>query len=137
MARIASIALVAASLLIIPVPAVGAEAFAEAYPPGGVSCSKWTEGRETIGRGRTVPRTPQGIERVEQEGWVLGYITALNGEVLPQISGASGNVMEDTNIAEVMVWIDDYCTENPTNSLAMATMTLGRALLRQWQEAHP
>lgn len=128
-----------ASLFAAAAPAVGADAAAQyrALPPGEVSCGSWTRGRELGGKGNTVQMTPEGVSRAEREGWVHGYLSALNVESLPAVPGATRDLTEGIDREGLMVLIDNYCTQYPLNSLLAATASVAAVLADRWRAAHP
>lgn len=130
-------ALVAPALLSLP--ALGADASApyEVMSPGQVSCASWTQGRDAAGRDDVVFLTQRGIERAEREGWVSGYLSALNIEILPNDRGVRRDLTEAIDRNALMASIDDYCLLNPLHSLLSATATVSLALANEWLAAHP
>lgn len=138
MKRFACIAFVGAQIF-VPSLSVAAEAAAqfEVMPPGAVSCASWTSGRDEAGRGYIVLLTEEGVLRAEREGWVAGYISALNVEVLPSDRGAARDLTEGLARDEIMTAIDNYCTENPLHSLLSATASVSLELANTWLAAHP
>lgn len=125
--------------LIVPPQALAADVAAqfEVMPPGAVSCASWTTGRDEAGRGYTVLLTEEGVLRAEREGWVAGYISALNVEALPSDRGAVRDLTEGLARDEVMTAIDSYCAENPLHSLLSATASVSLELANLWLAAHP
>ena len=123
----------------IPPSAVAADAAAqfEVMPPGAVSCASWILGRDEAGRGYSVLLTEEGVLRAEREGWVAGYISALNVEILPDDRGATRDLTEGVARDEIMTAIDDYCAENPLHSLLSATASVSLELANAWLAAHP
>ena len=75
--------------------------------------------------------------RAEREGWVAGYISALNVEILPSDRGATRDLTEGIARDELMTSIDNYCTENPLHSLLSATASVSLELANAWLVAHP
>jgi hypothetical protein len=139
MKRLAYVVFVGTPLIAVPHPAIAADGSAqyEVMPPGAVSCASWTLGRDEAGRGYTVLPTQDGIMRAEREGWVAGYISALNVEVLPGDRGASRDLTEGIARDELMASIDNYCAENPLHSLLSATASVSLELANAWLVAHP
>jgi len=135
MKRLVCIAFVGTQI-IVPPQAVAAEEF-EVLPPGEVSCASWTVGRDEAGRGYTVLLTEEGVLRAEREGWVAGYISALNVEILPGDRGATRDLTEGVARDEIMTAIDNYCAENPLHSLLSATASVSLELANAWLAAHP
>ena len=132
-------AAVVAFLLAAQLPAVGADAGLQyrVLPPGEVSCASWTRGREVAGKGNSVFLTQDGVSRAEREGWVHGYFSALNIELLPADRGARRDVTEGIDRDALMAMVDEYCAANPLDSLLGATTSIGATLTRDWLAAHP
>lgn len=142
MKRKSCVAFVGTSLVVpalLALPAIAAEARApyEVMSPGQVSCASWIEGRDAAGRDDVVFLTQQGVQRAEREGWVSGYLSALNIEILPNDRGAIRDLTEATDRNALMASIDDYCALNPLHSLLSATATVSLALANEWLAAHP
>ena len=139
MKRLACVVFVGAPLMVVALPAIAADTSAqyEVMPPGAVSCGSWTLGRDEAGRGYTVLLTQDGVLRAEREGWVAGYISALNVEILPSDRGATRDLTEGIARDELMASIDNYCAENPLHSLLSATASVSLELANVWLVAHP
>ena len=97
-------ALVAGSLLFILTARIAAEGLA-VLGQGNVSCSIWLEDH-TSNNARTA--------------WILGYITAFN----QYGSSKPSDVSRGTTSEEMMVWIDKYCRDHPTDNLYRASAAL-------------
>ncbi len=128
-----------ASLIAALAPAVAADAAAQyrALPPGEVSCGSWTRGRGMAGGGDTVQISADGVGRAEREGWVHGYLSALNVESVPAIPGVTRDLTEGLDRNGVMVLIDNYCTQYPLSSLLAATASVASVLAERWRVTHP
>jgi len=139
MKRLTCALFIGVPLIVAPLPAAAADVSVqfEVLPPGGVSCASWTRGRDQAGRDDVVLLNQQGVERAEREGWVSGYLTALNIEILPGNRGAARDLSEGIDRSALMAQIDDYCAENPLHSLLSATTTVSLALANMWHAAHP
>lgn len=138
MNRLAFVALVAAQIAQLS-QAKAADFIAEyeVMPPGSVSCASWTLGRDEAGRGYVVLLSEEGVLRAEREGWVAGYISALNVEILPSDRGVPRDLTAGVARDEIMTAIDDYCAENPLHSLLSATASVGLELTNVWLASHP
>ncbi len=139
MKRLTCALIVGLPLIAAPPSAMGADASLqfEVMPPGSVSCASWIRGRDAAGRDDVVLLTQAGVERAEREGWVSGYLTALNIEILPSDRGATRDLAEGRSRNELMALIDEYCVANPLHSLLSATANVSLALANEWLAAHP
>ena len=97
-------ALVAGSLLFVLTARIAAEGQG-VLGQGNVSCSSWFE-NDTSNNARAA--------------WILGYITAFN----QYGSKPESDVSEGTTTEEMMVWIDNYCRNHPTDNLYRASAAL-------------
>ena len=83
--------------------------------PNTDSCASWTESREG-----------DAHLRLEQEGWVLGFITGLNA-----FGPNSSNVAPGTTATGLLGWVDNYCKANPLDSVTAAGFKLANELKRR------
>jgi hypothetical protein len=97
-------ALVAGSLLFVLTARIAAEGLG-VLGQGNVPCSSWLE-NHTSNDARTA--------------WILGYVTAFNhfGSSKPS------DVSLGTTAEEMMVFIDHYCRNHPTDNLYAASAAL-------------
>ncbi len=135
MHRITSIVLVAASLVAVPVAAVGQDTM-QTFGAALESCGAWTQGREEAGNELSYGSSGASVQRLSRESWVEGYITALNVN-LPSRGGAVLNILEGGDLLGAFAWIDNYCAANPLDDLNRATFLLTDELRRRWLAAHP
>ena len=75
---------------------------------GNVSCGSWLNDRK--GEDATSRRI----------AWVLGYVTAFN----QYESKPAGDVSGGKGTEEIMVWIDNYCDQHPSDNLYRASASL-------------
>ncbi|HUJ03106.1 MAG TPA: hypothetical protein VLW75_05680 [Rhizomicrobium sp.] len=99
---------VGAALLLAPASASAERMGITVYGPGTTKCHLWKSDQE-VGGG------PAYMEKI----WVLGFLTAYNNYMVHDRPGLS---TEDTPV--FFKWIDDYCAENPDETLAVATAKL-------------
>ncbi len=97
-------AVAAGSLLFVLTARIAAEGQG-VLGQGNVSCSSWLENR-TSNNARAA--------------WILGYITAFN----QYGSSKPSDVSEGTTTEEMMVFIDKYCRNHPTDNLYRASAAL-------------
>ena len=76
---------------------------------GNVSCGSWLNDRKGDGDGAS-----------SRIAWVLGYVTAFN----QYGSKPEGDVSEGKKTEEMMVWIDNYCTDHPVDNVYRASAAL-------------
>ena len=99
----------AALLMVAALPARGYDDGGYvSYGTGGKSCGTWQEDRRAGGFKKTILAT-----------WVTGYVTGYNAWV-----EGSNDVGEGTDIDGLLAWIDNYCAENPLNSISKAASAL-------------
>ena len=139
MRHISCIGIVVALLLAAPVPVAAAELGNAIMnmSPGDSSCGHWTNERGVAGRGLSISVTQEGMPLVEMEGWVRGYITAMNYWVIPRDRDGIRNLTEGTDTEGIMAWIDNYCAAHPLDLLDDATMALTAESRTKWLIAHP
>jgi hypothetical protein len=96
--------LVAGSLLFVLTARIAAEGQG-VLGQGNVSCSSWLENHTS---------------NDARAAWILGYITAFN----QYASKPESDVSEGTTTEEMMVWIDNYCRNHPTDNVYKASAAL-------------
>jgi cell division septation protein DedD len=106
-------------------------------PPGEISCDSWIRGRDVAGRDNTVLLNPNGVARADREGWVEGYFSALNAELLPDDRGVRRDVTAGLERQALMARIDLYCAANPLHALVDAVRVVAGELTRDWHNANP
>ena len=67
----------------------------------------------------TSPDVQLSLEYRGLEGWLQGYVTALNFQAY-----TDGNVTKGAPIHQLMVWIFSYCPTHPSGGLVDAAMEL-------------
>ena len=75
---------------------------------GTISCADWTK------------ETKAAIAHSQNQAWILGYLTAFN-RFGPD---NTGDVMGKTGNREALAWFDNYCVENPADSVNKAAGAL-------------
>jgi hypothetical protein len=85
---------------------------------GTASCGEWTSARAA-----TDPKT------VILMSWVGGYLSAYN--VIGIVRGKFDNITGGVDGEGLWAWIDNYCSQNPLDSLAFATTSLAAELLKR------
>jgi hypothetical protein len=70
-------------------------------------------------------------ESAVMQSWLLGYITSINAHELT----ITKDIAEGTNPDGMFLWVDNYCTEHPLDSLARAAASL-TGVLRSANRAH-
>lgn len=103
------VALIVCAFTWMPSPSLVAGSHAMVVGEGGVSCGAWTEERQ----GKTFLADVLSA-------WVRGFVSAINLEG----SSSSGHITEGIDNSAVEAWIDNYCTSNPLDTLALATVAL-------------
>ncbi len=96
--------LVAGSLLFVLTARIAAQGLG-VLGQGNVSCSSWLE-NHTSNDARTA--------------WILGYVTAFN----QYGSSKPSDVSQGTTAEEMMVFINNYCRNHPTDNLYRASAAL-------------
>jgi hypothetical protein len=69
-----------------------------------------------------------GQEKWNNSVWIAGYLTAINQYVVKQKKIAAGTEPEGWNL-----WVNNYCAENPLDSLADAANALVKKLSKKAQ----
>jgi hypothetical protein len=87
---------------------------------GSRPCGLWLQAR-----GQVSP------ESAVMQSWLLGYITSINAHELT----ITKDIAEGTNPDGMFLWVDNYCTEHPLDSLARAAASL-TGVLRSANRAH-
>ena len=82
------------------------------YGPGGISCGKFVE----------LTRDRQDISYADSTYWVSGYLTAVN------MYTTNSNVLGMTDFGGAMLWIENYCHNNPLELFSVAVHALVKAL---------
>lgn len=76
---------------------------------GNRSCGYWVEAR----------RQTDSSSAYINSAWVHGFISAYNVFVPP-----GGNVAKRTNVPGREAWLDNYCSKNPLDAIAIAAAML-------------
>ena len=97
--------LVATCSLLCPTTQIAAQEKA-VLGQGNVSCDAWLSDRRD--------NNAQASSRI---AWVLGYVTAFN----QYESKPSGDVSAGMGTDEIMVWVDDHCSQHPDDNLYRAS----------------
>lgn len=87
---------------------------------GSRPCGSWLQARSQV--------TP---ESSVMQSWLLGYITSINAHELT----ITKDIAEGTNADGMFLWVDNYCTEHPLDSVARAAASL-TGVLRSANQAH-
>ncbi len=105
------------------------------YGVGKNSCGMWLEGRDKFAGKSAVPVSETGALAVTDAGalavtrmreqWVIGYVSAFNlwgpwPEGWPEVR----DIGKGTDEAGMLVWIDNWCRDNPLEQVASATEVL-------------
>jgi hypothetical protein len=96
---------------VIVVGAIAASGIAEAAEVMGAgidSCGRWTSDR-------TDPHSPPALQ---DEQWVLGYLSAVG-----QMSLTKYDPLGGTDAFAVWAWVDNFCRSNPLSHIADAAET--------------
>lgn len=72
---------------------------------GGIRCGLWTI------------RMNSPATKVEQEGWVFGYLSGINAL-------SSSDLLAKVDGTAVISWVDKYCSANPNKTLVEASNEL-------------
>ena len=122
--RTTSIVLIAASLIVVPVAAVGAdEASSTVIGAGNVSCGTYALARQE----------GNAANKAAISSWIHGYLTGMN-ELTENITGQPENIIGYTPATAATVegdlwtFFDNYCAENPLDVLHDAASALTNAL---------
>ena len=91
--------------LLFPITQVAAQEQA-VLGQGNVSCNAWLSDRHD--------NKAQASGRI---AWILGYVTAFNQHG----SKPAGDVSAGMGTDEIMVWIDDHCSQHPDENLYRAS----------------
>jgi len=89
-------------------PAIAADKDDRYISQGSRSCGQWVELRKE-----------DGWDNLVVESWIAGYITAFNIQT-PDVF----NILGNTDIASVFLWMDKYCPENPLSSVTAGMRAL-------------
>ena len=90
------------------------------YGPGSASCSEWTIARQR--------HTDQELGFVY---WVGGYVSGFNAFAADDAFGAQmpGHVTGTSDMYGMAAWVDNYCQQNPLDSVVQATTALIKTLM--------
>ena len=94
---------------------IGGTARAQQYKVfghGNQSCGSWTEAKEET-----------NLELIVFTSWLSGYLSAVS----VWVETGSGRVNE-TDIRGAVAWMDNYCRDNPLDSVAGAALNLTFAI---------
>jgi hypothetical protein len=104
-------------LILLLWPAAGEAKTITVRGEGYASCNMWTQ-EHTI-RSRRQP---------VQDSWILGYVNAASSMLdLPDVEDVSAPFHN----ADLITWIDDYCSAHPDEPLIRAADALMRDLARR------
>ena len=117
---------VSAAVLLLSASAARAQ---QAPPPrdyhvlgvGTISCADWTK------------EAKQALLKSQNQAWLLGYLTAFNRFG----TDVTGDVMGKTSNKEALAWFDNYCVENPGDSVNRAAGALILELERRDAQDRP
>lgn len=82
------------------------------YGLGNSSCGEWLNERKS---------EQVSLSEAAMEHWVLGFLGG---------AGWRGYALKNSGTQAVTAWLDQYCAENPLESMADATANLARELNR-------
>jgi hypothetical protein len=86
---------------------------------GSVSCPKWNADRQNAPEhGGSASYEPKP-DRFAEEAWVMGFVTSYNAFVWKKQNVAS-KMDEDARL----FWLENYCSNHPTSTLANAAERL-------------
>jgi len=89
---------------------------------GYASCNMWTQEHTVRSRRQPV-----------QDSWILGYVNAAASMLeLPEVEDVSAPFHN----ADLITWIDDYCSAHPDDPLIRAADALMRDLARRAQRSN-
>ena len=81
-----------------------AEDQARVYGSGNSSCGRWT-----ATRGVDSKRQPtEWVEHLVMEAWTQGFVTG---------AGAMGSSQKETDSSAIELWIDQYCSQHPLETI--------------------
>lgn len=101
-----------AAMLLVSVTAWGATPDGAYWSHGARSCGVY------LG-----DRAKNNLDETADEAWVAGYITAFDAFVPDTF-----NILGNTDLQSVMVWLDNYCKAHPLRNLADAMSDLTAVL---------
>lgn len=82
-----------------------------------VSCGAWLEARE-----------PRNVGALQQEAWVLGYVSAANATI---VARGQNDFLIGLDAPAIFVWLNNYCREHPLKRLVQASDALISELMRR------
>lgn len=87
------------------------------YSAAATSCGKFIESRKSVGNDH------------DYRIWLDGYFTAVNkyAEGITTYEGAT-DVKNGKDNESLMLWLENYCNDNPLNNFLQATFALQRKL---------
>lgn len=106
------IALAACFALAAPASTVTAQEPFQARYMGDMTCGGW----------RAAPGDFTSINKSVLLNWVLGFLAGRSAE-------RGDNILATVEISSVSAWIEDYCDDDPLNSLITAAFDLEKALI--------
>ena len=83
---------------------------------GNRSCSAWITDAKA-------GSSQFNASHVQEIGWVTGYLSAYNALVWE-----GKNVTSETDLREILAWMNGYCSANPTQKIGGATKELIKIL---------
>lgn len=101
-------------------------AAAAAIPPGKVAIQTYGYPETDSCAGWTAERSKSGYRSQVQEGWVLGFISGLNA-----FGANTGDIAPGTTGTGLLGWVDNYCKDNPLDSITTAGFKLANELKRR------
>ena len=85
----------------------------------GVSCGSWTEARRSD-------------NSLAYQAWIAGFVSGAN--LIATIDFPTIDILaqlQPQNPQPIYAWVDNYCSENPLNTIGDAADWLGNELLRR------
>jgi hypothetical protein len=86
------------------------------YGQGNKSCGDWTRSHRE-----------DSVDFIAKVAWLGGFISGQNA-VLSAVTGKS-DLLEGSDMAAAIGWIDNYCVANPLDQLEHAAVVLSTALM--------
>ncbi len=95
------------------------------------SCETWSRWRSAE-EGEEAARERQLVSIYTS--WILGVLTGYN---IALTDNGDENVTRYVELEDLLHWIDDFCLDNPTERLSIATDTMIRLLRRRYHPVPP
>jgi len=96
--------------LTITMPAIAADKDGFVVAMGDITCEEWVSVRKKN-------------SYIYEEGWIAGYMSAYN-LLTPEVI----NILGNTDMDSIYLWVDNYCQEKPLSSLFGAMRILTQEL---------